>query len=331
MIPSVSQKLTPFVAIAPQATCLSQILLMDLPEPSPICHPLLFEGDLAMIHSWRGVGKTWISCSLSLAIATGTAFLGMMPVAIARRVLYCDGEMRASRLKARFEALCKGIGVEPAPGMLNVLTRDILPDGSRWPDLADELGRQDFMSIISELRPGVIVFDNLSSWVRSGGRENDEESWREVAVFLMTLRSRGISVVLIHHSGKSGAQRGTSKREDILDTVVHLRRPAEMDETEGMVCEFVYEKSRNLDAGQAQDLLVELIEAGDALTLTGKLANLDKMSRAKLLSDEGVSTPQACEELDIGRDALRRLIGRAAKKGVILRFGDGRKGKGKGK
>ena len=131
LIPFVSQKLTPFVGIAPRATCLSQLLQMDLPKPSPICHPFLFEDNLAMIHSWRGVGKTWISCALSLAIGTGTAFLGMMPVAIARRVLYCDGEMRAPRVKARFEALCKGIGVEPAPGMLNVLTRDILPDGSR--------------------------------------------------------------------------------------------------------------------------------------------------------------------------------------------------------
>ena len=40
-------------------------------------------------------------------------------------------------------------------------------------------------------------------------------------------RRRGMAVLLIHHAGKSGDQRGTSAREDIMDTVISLRRPRE--------------------------------------------------------------------------------------------------------
>jgi len=34
--------------------------------------------------------------------------------------------------------------------------------------------------------------------------------------WLLVLRRRGISVMVIHHAGKSGLQRGTSRREDVL-------------------------------------------------------------------------------------------------------------------
>jgi hypothetical protein len=41
----------------------------------------------------------------------------------------------------------------------------------------------------------------------------------------LLLRRQGKSVFLLHHDGKGGQQRGTSKKEDVLDTVISLRRP----------------------------------------------------------------------------------------------------------
>jgi putative DNA primase/helicase len=45
------------------------------------------------------------------------------------------------------------------------------------------------------------------------GRENEAESWSPVADWVLHLRRRGIAVILIHHGGKNGQQRGTSKRK----------------------------------------------------------------------------------------------------------------------
>ena len=37
----------------------------------------------------------------------------------------------------------------------------------------------------------------------------------------------------MHHAGKGGAQRGTSRREDVLDTVIALRQPQDYQSGEG--------------------------------------------------------------------------------------------------
>jgi putative DNA primase/helicase len=34
-------------------------------------------------------------------------------------------------------------------------------------------------------------------------------------------------LLIVHHTGKGGEQRGTSRREDVLDTSISLRRPAD--------------------------------------------------------------------------------------------------------
>jgi hypothetical protein len=43
----------------------------------------------------------------------------------------------------------------------------------------------------------------------------------------------GVSVLIVHHAGKDGAQRGTGRREDVLDTSLSLRRPSDYNPTQG--------------------------------------------------------------------------------------------------
>lgn len=59
--------------------------------------------------------------------------------------------------------------------------------------------------IIDELLDGVefVVLDNLSTLCRTG-KENESESWIVVQQWILSLRRRNITVLLIHHAGKSG-------------------------------------------------------------------------------------------------------------------------------
>ena len=52
----------------------------------------------------------------------------------------------------------------------------------------------------------------------------------------LSLRRRGISVLLDHHAGRNGEQRGTSKREDVLDTMLTLRHPADYLTSDFGIC-----------------------------------------------------------------------------------------------
>jgi putative DNA primase/helicase len=68
--------------------------------------------------------------------------------------------------------------------------------------------------------------------------------------YLLRLRRRNISVLIVHHAGKGGQQRGTSRREDVLDTVICLRRPSDYEPTEGARFEVHLEKGRGMTGDQ---------------------------------------------------------------------------------
>ena len=57
--------------------------------------------------------------------------------------------------------------------------------------------------------------------------------------------SIGMSVAAVHHAGTNGRQRGTSRREDALDTVIALRRPEDYSSEQGARFEIHFEKLRN--------------------------------------------------------------------------------------
>jgi hypothetical protein len=52
--------------------------------------------------------------------------------------------------------------------------------------------------------------DNISALCRTGV-ENDAESWALMNDWLIGMRRRGKTTVLVHHAGKSGKQRGSQR------------------------------------------------------------------------------------------------------------------------
>src|SRR5215470_6464812 len=56
----------------------SAVDMMAPPLYTPPCviEPWLPQPGLAMIHAWRGTGKTWLALALSVALASGTSLLG---------------------------------------------------------------------------------------------------------------------------------------------------------------------------------------------------------------------------------------------------------------
>ena len=67
------------------------------------------------------------------------------------------------------------------------------------------------------------------------------------------------SVLVIHHGGKSGQQRGTSRKEDVLDTVIALRKPPDYQADQGARFEIHFEKSRGFFGPEAEPFEVRLV------------------------------------------------------------------------
>jgi putative DNA primase/helicase len=122
----------------------------------------------------------------------------------------------------------------------------------------------------------LLILDNLSS-LTAVARDNEAESWSPIQEWLLKLRRRGIAVLIVHHAGKGGQQRGTSRREDVLDTCISLRRPADYSPAEGARFEVHYEKHRGFYGADAEPFEAKLeVHDDKAVWTTRKLEDLNR-------------------------------------------------------
>lgn len=227
---------------------LGTFLAEPIPARKAILSPILLEQSLAMLYAWRGLGKTHCALGIAYAVASGGAFL-RWNAPEPRKVIYLDGEMPASALQERLAAIATASDTEPPEGFLRLATPDKQPGA--MPDLATHEG-QALVDDALEPDTGLIIVDNLSCLVRRGGRENEAESWLTVAEWALRHRAQGRSILFIQHAGKGGQQRGTSKREDLLDTSIELKRPPDYEPAQGAVFEVHFSKARGLYGADVQ-------------------------------------------------------------------------------
>ncbi len=280
----------------------ADLLGLKLPPREYILEPILRERDLMMIYSWRGVGKTMLALAIAYAIAAGGKLLSWKSTR-PRRVLYVDGELPLQTLQERLAWLINSQDAQPPePGYLQFLTHDAQELG--LPDLASREGQESMEPLISGV--DVPIFDSLSTLVRSG-KENPAEDWQPIQDWILRLRRMSKTTIMLHHEGKGGAQRGTSKREDVLDTVVRLRHPADYSPDEGARFEAHIEKCRALIGQSAKPFEARLVTIdGRADWQTRDLTDAN-FERAKEMFGMGMSVRDVAEELRISRSAAGRL------------------------
>ena len=168
----------------------------------------------------------------------------------------------------------------------------------------------------------LVVLDNLSTLIRSG-KESESDSWLPVQEWALRLRSRGKSVLLIHHAGKGGQQRGTSRREDALDTVIALRKPENYSPDSGTCFEVHFEKNRSLYGDEIKPFEAHLethLSNDGVETINWEYKSLDDSTFEKVcrLSIDGLSNTEITQELGIHKSTVSRNVNRGKKEGKII-------------
>ena len=173
------------------------------------------EADLGFFFGPRGAGKTWFSLGFVQAITTAGQF-GDWKAPEAVKVLYIDGEMPPDSMQSR----CEGIGA--VNDNFEIINHSILFDRTdKTINITNPLIQDGLTMYCLNNSVKVLVMDNLST-LGVGMKENDADSWELVNSWLLNLRKRGIAVVIVHHSGRSGQMRGTSRREDNVFWIVSI-------------------------------------------------------------------------------------------------------------
>jgi hypothetical protein len=243
-----------------RAVTMDEFLLMELPKRELILAPFLPSQGLCLLYAKRGVGKTHVALGIAYAVATGGAFL-KWHAPRPRKVIYIDGEMPAAAMQERLKRISVTEYLKlPYPSYLRLITPD-LQEGA-MPDLSIKEEREILEELIQD--SDLIIIDNVSTLFRSG-IENEAESWQPVQDWALELRRRGKSVLFVHHAAKAGQQRGTSKREDILDSVIMLKQPQGYCPDQGAMFEVHFEKTRHFAGDDATPFQVRLKEQDDGL------------------------------------------------------------------
>ena len=295
-----------------RALDLMDFAAVEFPARTRIIDPWLSSGDVSMVFGPRGLGKTNLLLALALAVASGGTF-GPWRSTRPHKTVYLDGEMGASSLQQRL--LMHLNDTEPERDFFRIFNPDLLPRGVSLPDLSTLEGQAAADESIDDSE--VVVLDNLSCWCRSGV-ENEGESWLSVQQWLSTLRRRGISTILVHHAGKNGQQRGTSRREDALDTVLELRRPADYDARQGCKFEISFSKARHLSGEEAQSLSMQMTTSPDGrATWTWSTLESSTFERVADLAREGLTPGEIAVELALHKSSVSRHLRAAREAGVL--------------
>lgn len=280
-----------------------------IPPRKALLEPWLMKDSINMIYASRGVGKTYFSLALAIALAGGTSSLSYK-VKEEVKVLYLDGEMPASDMQSRIKEISGGA----PPSNLILSTPDGLLNRG-LPDLALPAGRAEVEDLINMVGPKVVFIDNKSAFMRAG-KENEADGWGPVQDWLISLRTRGITVILIHHAGKQGQQRGTSRTEDVMDIVINLKHPQGYSPEDGLCFEAHFEKARHLYGDDVKAMEFSLVQSNKGMSWQTSTVS-SKRDTAIDLFNEGLPQVEIAKAVGVGKGTVSKWIKSARTKGQI--------------
>jgi putative DNA primase/helicase len=294
---------------------ITDLLAMTFPPRAMVLAPIIPEKGLVMIYASRGIGKTHVALGISYAVATGGKFL-RWEAPKPRRVLHVDGEMPAQALQDRWSWIAGAS--KDAQGMLQIIPGDLIECG------VGNLSSPEVQAELEEQLEGIdlLVLDNLSS-LTAVIRDNDAESWGPIQDWLLKLRRRGISVLIVHHAGKGGQQRGTSRREDVLDTSLSLCRPNDYQPEEGARFEVHFEKARGIIGSDAKAFEARLeVRDGQADWTLKELEDVEHDRVKELLALGGMTVREIAEETGIPKSTVHNIKKKLEKLSQSVSQGD---------
>lgn len=288
----------------------TRFVVEPIPPRPMILNPFLGERTLGMVHAWRGVGKTHIMLGMAVASASGGQFL-KWKAPEPSPVVYVDGEMAEEDIQLWMREFSQLDGIPPIqPGFFSLIAAD--RQEFCLPSLSTLEGQHLIAEEVRKANAKSLYLDNISCLFR-GGDEKEGTDWESAQEWLISLRRDGVSVILGHHDGKQGLQRGTSKREDPLNWVIQLKRPSDYQIEEGLRCEIHFEKARRLFGADARPFEAKLMtgEDGKPTWAISEMPEAQGIAAKRMHEEMGMSFSEIGKQLGISKGYAKKLYDKA--------------------
>lgn len=242
--------------------------VMDEPDtPVPyVIDGWLAKRDFAIIGGEPFTGKSVFALDLSIALASGTQFLGKYKVEDQYRVLYLDEEMPPTLARRRIRQILSGRMLEPEQVALEYYNSCKI-------NLDRPESRLALRVVCDRFQPQWIVFDSLVRF-----HQRDENSNSEMSRFFEIMKSFrdefDAGLIALHHLAKPGGKdaskklghrlRGASDMEAVVDQLWGLT-----GETSTDVRTLEHEKNRWGHMSPPMTMVWNESDDGRIATLTG--------------------------------------------------------------
>jgi hypothetical protein len=190
---------------------------------------LLYSGSRMWMAAPTGKGKTHFAMAIGGSVAAGKDFLYWHTPA-PKRVLYIDGEMPRALMQQRFNEMAERMQMTPEEAaafdrnfhMLNYELASFEPLNTPGGQAKIEQWIKDHNGV------DLVVFDNVQSLCIG---EIDAEQWEAIKPWSLSLQSRDIAQLWLHHTNDQGKSFGDKSRLWTMETVVILQVPeGDLDE-----------------------------------------------------------------------------------------------------
>lgn len=287
-----------------------------IPRPF-IVDGLLRQGETGMIFAKTGVGKTFFSLCLAMGATRLGPVIGPYSTVGPCGVLYIDGEMSACDMQQRVN----NMAVQADESRFHLLSSELLAtDNQSIPALDDEW-RPAILNWLKEHPDiGLVVLDNLSS-LTPGVAEDKRIDWDCINQWLIELRRNGLSVLLVHHAGKGGDQRGTSAREDQLNLTLKLTA---LEDRKTTAFRVDFQKARSLSGEQKKPFVIELVEDENGkIDLLHKTLSDETNAQIAFLAAEGLTQLEIRDKIGVSQSGVSRRLKKAEADGLLVVRGAG--------
>jgi len=284
-----------------QPVTMGQFLDLEFPAVQYLLRPWLATSSLAMVHALRGHGKTHFVFGVAYAVATGEAFMDW-PVEKTGRVLYLDGELSGGVLKSRLEMLGP-----PTDNLFLLSDAMYRLKGLTMPKIDDAEGQRKLDEIIEREKIDLVIIDSLST-LCSPEIEKDPGPWMPVQAWALQHRSRGRSIVFVHHDSRGNKPRGHSKKEDVLDTMLQLKladQPQKDDET---ILDLGFTKHRSFHGVDAAPLCVRLSVRSGHMEWSAESAKENTRNQVTELLRQGFVQKDIAKEIGITAGRVSQIV-----------------------
>ncbi len=183
----------------------ADLLAHEPPEPDQIFRDTLDAGDKMTIVAPSKLRKSFFTQQMVLSLAAGRDFL-KWEVPKARRVLYCQFEIKSHHSHRRIRNLARAMSLHPDDIGDNLMMINGRGMGLIGPD-----GVKRIQEAAIAFHPEVIVFDPL--YKIAGGVENAAEDMKTILnSFDQLAEQSGAAIIYVHHDPK-----GSPGERDIRD------------------------------------------------------------------------------------------------------------------